>query len=207
MLRAGSNTRAYLVFGVPVIVAFLFMTMIRNETWRSNRTLWQDVLSKSPDSARAHMNLGKDYHDAGNTAAAVREYQAAMKIAVSRHDAAGLDIFVSAQSNIGQIMVQAGDLETAEMVFRACLSLMPGFGPAAINLSYLLISQRRDTEAITVIDETLIAGKFGPGFTGLGKLYQNKGAAMTSLGDCTNANLNFQKALRHDADLEPLVCQ
>ncbi|HZZ83277.1 MAG TPA: tetratricopeptide repeat protein [Anaeromyxobacteraceae bacterium] len=50
----------------------------RNEVWSSRVALWSDVVAKSPDKARAHMNLGHSLYQAGELEGAVAEYRQAM---------------------------------------------------------------------------------------------------------------------------------
>ena len=48
-----------------IVVALTAATIRRNLDWRSDLTLWSDVLKKDPSNVRAHMNLAVQYmHDA-----------------------------------------------------------------------------------------------------------------------------------------------
>ncbi|MBF0274061.1 MAG: tetratricopeptide repeat protein [Nitrospinae bacterium] len=63
-------------------VIFLFMlgTIERNTICDTNLTLWKDVVKKSPQSDRGHINLGIEYQKKQMNDEALQEYKAALKI-------------------------------------------------------------------------------------------------------------------------------
>ena len=73
----------YLVFfflcALPLEL-YAFSTVLRNFTWRSEWTLWEDTVEKSPDKARARVGLGLAYMNAGRHPEAVRQFEWAMKL-------------------------------------------------------------------------------------------------------------------------------
>ena len=103
-------------------------------------------------------------------------------------------------------MLELEDYDNAEVALRGALSLLHGFGPASVTLAELLIVKKKYFEAIGVIDEALVARNFGPAFSGEGKLYQLKGIAMSLLGNCQEANINFSEAMRYP-DVPLLRCE
>ncbi|MHB8766517.1 MAG: tetratricopeptide repeat protein, partial [Deferrisomatales bacterium] len=52
----------------------------RLDAWRDPITLWLDVLAKQPESARVHGNLGKEYHNRRELAAARRHLTRAYQL-------------------------------------------------------------------------------------------------------------------------------
>lgn len=179
-----------------VVTAFVFLTMIRNETWRSEKTLWADVVAKSPEKPSGHINLGREYHKSRNYAVAVREYQLAMKLAAPHRDFRSRDWLATAQSNLGGLLLETRDpvnQHNGELALEATLLILPHFGPAVMWLSDLRNQQGRYAEAITLVDEALVNG-FGSGFTEQGRLYYNKAVALCGNGFADQANANFQKS-------------
>lgn len=67
------------VLAAACLVLGLF-TVMRNHEYRSEVSLWEDTVGKSPDNARAHNNLGYAYFHAGRTAEALAEYRSALRL-------------------------------------------------------------------------------------------------------------------------------
>jgi Tfp pilus assembly protein PilF len=71
---------------VPIALAALALlgligtTIVRNQVWRSNESLWQDAVAKSPGKYRTWGNLGTAYSSVGKETAAVDCYRQAVKI-------------------------------------------------------------------------------------------------------------------------------
>ncbi len=60
--------------------ALAWASHARNEVWRSNVTLWEDTVAKSPGKYRPWGNLGVAYSNSGRDEDAVKCYNAALKI-------------------------------------------------------------------------------------------------------------------------------
>ena len=63
-----------------VIILFSLTAYVRNNVWRNEITLWEDVVQKSPNKVRPHNNLGSLYHQHDRYADALREYQAVLQL-------------------------------------------------------------------------------------------------------------------------------
>lgn len=64
--------------GLALLLAAL--THARNQTWQTPLSLWNDVLAKSPNSARAYANRGGVYTAAGDWPSANRDLDRALEI-------------------------------------------------------------------------------------------------------------------------------
>lgn len=193
---------------VALLTAMVFGTMIRNETWRSEQLLWQDVVDKSPENPVGYLNLAREYHRNGNKQRAFELYQDAMNFASMRTDFKSRDTMALAQANMGALLLSTGKPEDREMGIRALkasMSLFPYYAPAVIWLSSAYNDERRYSETISMIDSTLQHG-FGAGFLVPGVLFFNKGVALCGLGFIQQANENFDHASRMDADIQPAAC-
>lgn len=62
------------VVAFTIIAALCSATYIRNMVWRNPIVLWTDIINKSPSSARAFVNRGGAYADAGDWPRAVADY-------------------------------------------------------------------------------------------------------------------------------------
>lgn len=199
-----TTTRSTVLICGIILLIFVLSTIQRNSTWFTEELLWKDVVSKSPDKPRGHINLARFYSSIGSYQAAFREYQLGMKLASERKTPQDMEELLAAQSNLGQMFLKTNEAKLAEAALRATLTLNPTFGPAAVNLSNLLITQNKEAEAITILDRAIVGQSIGPSG---GKLYQNKGIALCNLGYVEQSNLNFTKAVTLDADLEALECR
>jgi hypothetical protein len=66
---------------IPVLgAALVASTVARNEVWRSELSLWQDALAKSPGKARPHLNVGSALHRSGDSEAAIPYYCEALRL-------------------------------------------------------------------------------------------------------------------------------
>ncbi len=52
----------------------------RNIVWKTEDTLWSDIVKKSPDKDRPHVNLGNSYFKKGFLNQAIAHYKTAIKI-------------------------------------------------------------------------------------------------------------------------------
>ena len=182
------------------------MTMIRNETWRTGQTLWADVVAKRPRSIGGHINVGLEYQRSGNVAKATAHYQIAMDLAASKRDFRSLDLLALAQSNLGALMIQAGDLPSAEITLSGVLSLLPNYGPAVLWLAEIYNKQGRFSETLSLIDTAITAG-FGPGFRQRGLLYVSKATALCGIGYSELADDFLVAARSLDADIPLVRCE
>ncbi len=93
---------------------FAIATHERNTVWLDDATLWRDVVSKSPDKARAHVNLGFAYKEKAKLDDAIREYREAIRLDPS---------LAQAHNNLGAVYQARGDLAEAAREFREAVRL------------------------------------------------------------------------------------
>lgn len=201
------------IIAVAVLTVFLFLTLKRNEVWRSERTLWEDTVSKSPEKPGGHINLGREHARNGNTKAAIQEFQLAAQYALESYKRTGSgrdrELLALAQSDTGAILLHSPNpQERADGVkaLEATFSLMPHFAPAAMVLGEYHNSQRNFFKTIEVISDSLNS-EIGPGFTQVGKMYYLRASALCEIGALPQSNQDFQSASRIDADIPLTVCQ
>ena len=75
-------TRAVGAVAVTLIVA---LTLLRNEVWRSQVSLWEDALAKSPQKPRVYANLGTALQLAGRGDEALTYYCKAIALDPKNH--------------------------------------------------------------------------------------------------------------------------
>jgi tetratricopeptide (TPR) repeat protein len=65
---------------VGLVLLLAVATHHRNRVWQDARTLWNDVLAKYPQDARAYNNLGDVQEEAGETAPALEAFDNAIRL-------------------------------------------------------------------------------------------------------------------------------
>jgi tetratricopeptide (TPR) repeat protein len=113
-----STARRKLGFPVlcSVVVVLSVATYSRNNVWRSEIGLWEDVVKKSPLEERAHNNLGNAYLDDGAFEKALREFRVALNLEPNYRDA---------YFSLGVAYYKIGRFEDAIKQFRFSLILKP----------------------------------------------------------------------------------
>lgn len=109
--------RSVALAAVAVLAAYGYGTHVRNETWRTEESLWRDVTQKSPHNGRGLMNYGLTQMRLGRDTVALEYFERA-SVFVPNYPA--LEI------NLG---VANGDLRRgaeAERHFRRAIALAPG---------------------------------------------------------------------------------
>ena len=97
-----------------VLLSLAIVTHARNEVWKSEETLWADVVAKSPNNGRAWMNYGLTEMRKGDLAGAKRDFQRASTLAPN---------YSVLEINQGIVEGEMGNDVAAERHFRHALEL------------------------------------------------------------------------------------
>lgn len=121
------------------ILGLSVATTVRNRTYASAVGMWEDVIQKRPDNARAFEQLGTSLVMAGRHGEAIRAYDRAVEI-----DPA----FASAHGNLATALLQTGRTADAARAYERALQLQPEDIHARINRAVALEKLGRRGEAI-----------------------------------------------------------
>lgn len=97
-----------------IIVAHVIGTRARNETWRTEESLWKDTAEKSPENGRALMNYGLTQMSQGKYAIARSYFERALVFNPN---------YSTLQINLGVVDSALGMKESAEEHFRTAIRL------------------------------------------------------------------------------------
>ena len=223
--RAVRLGAAALVAGLCLALAV--RTVVRNQDWINNETLFRHDAQVVPENAKVYAYLGKALKDKGAREDALNAYQAALRLypEYAKTDAPfnagfgdallqngrveeGIQALERAVSldpqwsslhyNLGLAYARQGIFEKAETAWRQALALYPNAPHIHSSLSRLLIEQGRFAEALAEADAAL---QQDPDFLlALG----NRAWALEGLGRLEEAAAGYERVLARNPDFTDL---
>jgi len=174
----------YAKLGVVVLVVAVCLgiaTGRRNRLYADALAMWQDVVAKRPDNARAHYALGLELQRAGRKPEAYREYERALELNPS---------LARPYNNLAVARLEQGRPAEAIALFRRGIELKPDFPEALANLGLALMELGRWDEAENALRRALqYQPNSGQAYYGLGRVYGER-------GDFDRAIASFEQATR-----------
>jgi len=171
---------------VFVIAAGLgFLTVSRNDDYRSNLSLWTDTATRLPSNRRAYCNIGYSLFRMGRAKESIRYYQQALAIDPD---------YVAAHNNLGISLLQLGDAQDALKHFERSVQLKPNSAPSHYNLGNALARAGKLDDAVRENQEAI---RLNGGYR---DAYYNLGSILVSMGKVSEAVTEYQNALRIDPD-------
>ena len=150
-----------------ILLGNAYVTCKRNYDWKDGLWLWSKTTLTSPNSFRAHINLGNAYEKKGLNTAAFEEYQKALSI-----DPNDADIY----NNLGIYYNKMNLFDDAIRHFIRCLNINPKHPRAFNNLGVVFTKQRRLDDAIQAFREAISINPLYPdAHNNLGIAYYRKG--------------------------------
>ncbi len=150
---------------LAVALALGALTFARNYDYRSGYALWRDTVTKHPDIARAHENLGIMLFQEGRVRESVAEYEAALRIKPNYPDC---------ENNLGNALGNLGENEEAVQHYTRAVNnlIRPGDqAVAAYNLGNSLHALNRLDEAIKAYNFAGSLAHYAPAFNNMGGIY------------------------------------
>jgi tetratricopeptide (TPR) repeat protein len=114
--------------------------------WQDSETLFRHALKVTADNDVARNNLGQALLDQNQTDAAIREFQAALRLKPS---------CVEAHHDLGNALSRQGKTEEAITQYQEALRLKPDFVPAYISLGTSLLRKGQTNDASRLFQEAL----------------------------------------------------
>jgi tetratricopeptide (TPR) repeat protein len=170
---------------LALAVGLGWLTLHRNDVYRSELSLWGDVAAKRPENARAYINLGNLSLAQSRVAEAIARYETALRLQPNLPEA---------ESNLSNALAQAGRPAEAVGHGEAALRLKSDFPDAHINLGNALMQLGRTAEAIAHYEAAL---RFQPDAA---DTQVNLGDALRKAGHPDEAIAHYEAALRVEPD-------
>jgi tetratricopeptide (TPR) repeat protein len=204
-----------MITSLVLIFSLSFLTIQRNKVWANSLSLWEDSLSKAPNSPIAHKNLADAMEERGRRDEAIRHYLEALHLKpdyAQAHNNFGLVLasqgkyeeaidhyrralrikneYSSAHNNLALALLQTGKVEEAASHLYAAVQLKPDWAEAHSNLGNVLFTQGRFNEAVTEYMEAL---RFKPNQAGI---HHNLAMALSRLGKIEEAIEHYSEVVR-----------
>ncbi|HQR68710.1 MAG TPA: hypothetical protein PLB02_15065, partial [Thermoanaerobaculia bacterium] len=129
---------------VATVLVWGAATAVRNLAWRDDRTLFSDMISKFPRSAKAHYNLAYDAGRRGETALQRRHLETAVELFPRYYDA---------WASLGRIAWTEGRWNDAERLYRRSVEIFPSYENGCWGLARVLEEAGRRDEARAAWDQ------------------------------------------------------
>ena len=199
-LAAGVFNRSWVRGALAAAVVLLALeavgTHIRNQVWRTEESLWQDVTIKSPKNARGMMNYGLSF-------LARREYAMALSYL---ERAESLDpSYGPVEANLGVALGGLDRNQEAEQHFRRAVELAPDLAEPYIFYGRWLIERNRLPESQALLEAAIRKNRLSlPARDLLGQVYSRQGnrqAATQLQYDTVKVTFGEDVARRYMAEL------
>jgi protein O-mannosyl-transferase len=185
-LENHSRRLAWTVFAI-VMAALAMRTVVRNQDWRDNFTLFSAAVREVPGSAKMHGNLGAEYMYRDQLEAARKEFQAALRIYPDFPDA--MEFYGLVESRTGHDQEARRLLETALFMTRKDNI---NYDFMAVNLAAQLMKLGQNDDALKLLNEHI---RTSPGYA---RAWSNRAVVRYARGDVASALNDAQVALRLD---------
>jgi tetratricopeptide (TPR) repeat protein len=166
---------------LAVLIIFAIQVWQQGNIYRNAETLYQDTITKNPNSWMAHNNLGLILKAEGRHHEAIDHFSRTLQIKPD---------YAEAHNNLGNVLALKGETEKAIAHFTKALELDPNLPGAHNNLGNILEHQGRINEALYHYS---LALQLNPAFA---DAYFNVGNLQARQGRSEEAIANFSQALQ-----------
>ena len=174
------------VAGLAILVALGSSTWTRAGVYASEKTLWQDAVSKNPQAWVAHYNLGTWFLQAGRFDEAIVELRETARL---RPD------LVKVHSNLGIALAQDDKIPEAIEQFEQALQIDPNLFEVHSNLGHALILLGKVPEAMSHWEQAL---RIQPDSA---EVHYDLGMSLERMGQREDAVEHYKQALKFNPDL------
>ncbi len=157
----------------------------RNKVWKTDFTLYKDIVSKSPNKSRANSNMARAYYEKGNLDSTIYYYSRAIALN---------DGYFDAHNNRGIIFAQSKRFEEAIGDFTACIAIDSLNPRSYCNRGNCYSEEGKLEQALIDYSKAIaLEGDYNDALVNRGKTY-------CRLERLTEASMDFQKAVQLDPD-------
>ncbi len=173
--------RLWQIILLVVITLYSVLAYTRNEVWKSEFSLWDDTVNKSPGKARPYNNRGIAYGNRGEHDKALSDFNSALRISPN---------YADAYNSRGVAYARTGKHDKAISDFDHALRSNPKYAKAYYNRGTSYFEKGKFDKAISDFSRALGIN------SNYAKAYYNRGAAYLRKGEFDKAVSDFDKALQ-----------
>jgi tetratricopeptide (TPR) repeat protein len=145
LLSKKYKSASYFILAV-IILSNSWLTYNRNKVWKNDLTLWNDVISKSPNKARPYGTRGDYFQDIKKYDEALADYSNALKINPS---------YSTAYHNRATVYKQLGQLDNAINDYTQAINIDSSYMLAFYNRGNAKLQQEKFNQAIDDFSEAI----------------------------------------------------
>ena len=145
-----SNLTMYLL--IFTLVGYSARTIVRNNEWRTRKSLWESTARVSPNSPRVYNNLGDVYGVEGDHQRAVEAFQKAIQIDPG---------YSEAMHNLGNAYIKIGEADLAQQQFEQAIQTNPNQYQSVYGLGLVELSKGNKQKANEYFNKVL---QFDPSY-------------------------------------------
>ncbi len=180
----GKNTPKTMVIALTMIIAcYSVLTYQRNNVWKDEFTLWDDIVLKSPHKARPYYNRGLTYIKQSNLTQAMSDFNKAIEIDPE---------YADAYYNRGIIYAKQNNLTQAILDYNKAIELKPKYAEAYNNRGIVYAKQGNLTQAMSDFNKAI---EIDPEYA---DAYNNRGIVYAKQNNFTQAIFDFNKTIEID---------
>jgi tetratricopeptide (TPR) repeat protein len=116
IIKKYSSERLFSLISTLIICLLSLFTILRNQVWQSEVSLWSDAAVKSPKKARVHYNLGVSYSYINKKDLAEKEFETTISLN---------PFYTNAYYNLANIYETRNDTDKAKIFYMIGLKLDP----------------------------------------------------------------------------------
>jgi tetratricopeptide (TPR) repeat protein len=157
---------AAIIFLIALIIFYSMTIFNRNKDWLNSLTFWSKAVELSPQSSRAHNNLGRAYAISKQVEKSMDSFNRAIELDKGNYDA---------YYNRGILRNNTGNIDEAVIDINKSLDLFPDAG-AYYSLGIILERMGKVTEAEEAYRDSIKENEYYvPAYDNLGSLYFAQG--------------------------------
>jgi tetratricopeptide (TPR) repeat protein len=166
---------------LALAVGLGWLTVSRNETYRSELSVWSDAVAHCPTNPWTQVNLGMILYDQGRTGEAMQHFKQSLLLAPA--DA-------GAHNDMGLALAKQGRLPEAVTQYEEALRGRPAFAEAHNNLGLALLELDQPDKALAHLETAL---RLSPS---LPTVHFNLGKVLARLGRFEEAVARYKEAIQ-----------
>lgn len=165
---------------VIIIIGLSSVTILRNNDWQNEDSLWIATGKTSPSSPNTHNNLGDMYGRWGDKQKAIMEFKEAIRLKPD---------YADAYHNLANTYKEIGETDKALEYYQQAAKLNLYLWQSRQNIAAIYFERGMYSEALSMVEESIKISPQNP------QLYSNLGIVYLKMGDKEKAKQAFQKAL------------